>query len=121
MIAGLSYLVAAIAGVTVLWGIVMAIADRPPGNWQIYWAALTELAVLVQTIVGFVAIVSGHGPDEQPTAIGYLLGIVVLMPVAILWSLSERTRYSSVVMALTGAAAAVMSFRLLELWGKFGG
>lgn len=121
MIAWLSYLTVGVAVVTLIWGVVAAIMDRPPGNLQIYWAALTELAVLVQTIAGFVAIGGGHGPAEQATAIGYLLGIVVLMPVAIFWSLTERTRFSSLVMALAGAAAAVMSIRLLQLWGGISG
>lgn len=121
MIVWLSYLVSGIAAVTLVWGLVAAIANRPPGNLQIYWAALTGLAALVQTIVGFVAIVSGRWPHERPTAIGYLLGIVVLIPVAIFWSLTERTRFSSLVMAIAGTAVAVMSIRLLQIWSGIGG
>lgn len=121
MIDWLSYLVAAIGAVTALWGVIAAIANRPPQNLQIYWAAVTELAVLVQTVVGFIAIGNGHGPSEPSTAIGYLIGIVVLMPVAIFWSLSERTRFSSLVMAIAGVAVAVMSIRLLQIWSIAGG
>lgn len=121
MIVWLTYLVSGIAAVTAIWGIGTAIANRPPGNLQIYWAGLTELGILAQTILGFVAIAGGRWPREQPTAIGYLLGIVVIIPVAIVWSLSERTRFSSLIMTIAGAAVAVMSIRLLQIWSGVSG
>lgn len=117
MIAWLSYVVIGIAVVAALWGVLSAARNRPPGNAQFYWSFLTELAVITQSVVGFVAIGRGHGPAETATSIGYLAGIVVLMPVAIWWGISDRSRYSGLVMTIAGVAIAVMSLRLLELWG----
>jgi hypothetical protein len=116
MIAWLSYPVIGIAVVAAIWGVVSAVRGRPPGNAQFYWSFLTELAVIVQSVVGFVSIGRGHGPAETATSIGYLAGIVVLMPAAIWWGISDRSRYSGLVMTIAGVAVAVMSLRLLELW-----
>jgi hypothetical protein len=96
--------------------VVSAVRDKPPGNLQFYWSFFTELAVIAQSVVGFVAIGRGHGPVETATSIGYLAGIVVLMPAAIWWGISDRSRFSGLVMTIAGAAIAVMSLRLLVLW-----
>ena len=121
MITWLTIVVAVIALVGALGGAVSAIADRPPGNLQFYWSFLAELAVLVQTVVGLIAIGRGHGPEETATAISYLLAMVLLLPAAIWWSLTDRSRFSGLVMTIAGVAVAVMSLRLLELWGVVGG
>jgi hypothetical protein len=116
VIAWLSYLVIGIAVVAAIWGVLSALRGRPPGNAQFYWSFLSELAVIVQSVVGFVSIARGHGPAETATSIGYLAGIVVLMPAAIWWGISDRSRYSGLVMTIAGVAISVMTLRLLELW-----
>ena len=116
MVGWLSYVVIAIAVVAAVWGVVSAITRKPPGNLQFYWSFLTELAVIVQSVVGFVAVARGHGPAETATGIGYLIGIVVLMPAAIWWAIMDRSRYSGLVMTIAGVAIAVMSLRLLQIW-----
>lgn len=121
MIIGLTYVVMGIAAVAAIWGAVSAIIGKPPGNLLFYWSFLTELAVLVQTVGGFISIARGHGPDEVATSIAYLIGIVLLMPIAIWWSVTDRSRYSGLVMTIAGLAIAVMSLRLLQLWAVFGG
>lgn len=121
MIAWLSYVVIGIAVVAAAWGVVSAVRGRPPGNAQFYWSFLAELAVIVQSVVGFVAIARGHGPAETATSIGYLAGIVVLMPVAVWWGIGDRSRYSGLVMTIAGVAVAVMTLRLLDLWSVTGG
>lgn len=121
MIAVLSYVVIGIAVVTAVWGVVSAIIGRPPGNALFYCSFLAEIGVLVQTVGGFISIARGHGPEELATSIAYLIAIVLLMPVAIWWAVTDRTRYASVVMTIAGLAIAVMSLRLLQLWGVLGG
>lgn len=117
MVGWLSYLVIGIATIAAVWGVIAAVRRRPPGNLQFYWSFLTELAVIAQSVVGFVAIGRGAGPAETATGIGYLIGIVVLMPVAIWWAVVDRSRYSGLVMTVAGVAIAVMSLRLLQIWG----
>ena len=117
MVGWLSYTVIVIAVIAVIWGIVSTATRKPPGNAQFYWSFLTELAVIAQSVVGFIAVASGDGPTETATGIGYLIGILLLMPAGIWWAVVDRTRYSGLVMTIAGAAIAVMSLRLLQIWG----
>lgn len=116
MIAVLGYAVMVLAGLSVVWGLLTAALDKPPGKAQLLFAGAVELVVLLQSVIALIGLVSGFRPAELATTIGYLIGIVVLIPVAWLWANSERTRYSGVVLAVAAAAVAAMTFRLLVLW-----
>lgn len=120
MIGWLTIAVIGIAAVAAIWGAVSAIIGRPPGNLLFYWSFLATLAVLVQSVVGFVSIATGNGPAELAVGLGYLIGIIVLMPAAIWWSVADRSRFSGLVMTVAGIGIVVMSLRLLELWGVSG-
>lgn len=116
MISVLAFLVMALSGAMVVWGLVTAALDRPPGKAQLLYAAAVEAATVVQTIIAFVALGQGFRPAELATTIGYLIGIVVLIPVAWFWANVERTRFSGIVLAIAGLAVLVMTVRLLQLW-----
>ena len=116
MIAVLAYVVMALAGAMVVWGLVTAAVDKPPGRAQLLFAAGVEVVTIGQTIVAFVVLAQGFRPVELATTIGYLIGIVVLIPVAWFWANVERTRFSGVVLAVAGLSVAVMTLRLLQLW-----
>ncbi|GAA3710667.1 hypothetical protein GCM10022204_31470 [Microlunatus aurantiacus] len=116
MIPVLAYVVMALSGVMVVWGLVTALVDKPPGRAQLLYAAGVEVVTVAQTVIGFVGLGQGFRPVELATTIGYLIGVVVLIPVAWFWANVERTRFSGVVLAVAGLAVAVMTLRLLQLW-----
>lgn len=116
MIAPLGYAVVALALVSMGWGLLTAVLDRPPGRAQLLYAAGLELVVVVQSVLALVGLAGGFRPVELATTIGYLVGIVVLLPVAWLWANAERTRFSGVVLAVAAAAVAAMTYRLIVLW-----
>jgi hypothetical protein len=116
MIPALAYVVLALAGVSVVWGIVTTIADKPPGKAQLLFAAAVWLVTVVQSIIAGVRLAAGFRPQSPATLLGYLIGIVLLIPVAWFWANSERTRYSGLVLAVAALAVLAMSLRLLTLW-----
>jgi hypothetical protein len=116
MIPTLAYVVMAVAGVAVLWGLGTAIADRPPGKAQLLFAAGVWLVTLAQSIIAAVQLGSGFRPQSLATTIGYLIGIVLLIPLAWLWANAERTRFSGIVLAVAALAVVAMTLRLLVLW-----
>ena len=116
MIDILAYVVIALAGVSVIWGLVTTIANRPPGKAQLLYAALVELATVVQSVIAGARLVGGFRPVELATTIGYLLGIVVLLPIAWFWANAERTRFSGLVLAVAAMGVLGMTLRLLVLW-----
>jgi len=90
--------------------------NRCTGLVALAAAAATELIVLVQVGWAVVRLVQGSHPVEQATFIGYLAGVVVVLPVAVLWSLAERTRWNGVVLAVGAVTVAVMTARLDTMW-----
>jgi hypothetical protein len=116
MIPTLAYVVLALAGAAVVWGVVTAIADKPPGKAQLLFAAGVWLVTLVQSVIAAVRLGMGFRPQAPVTLIGYLIGIVLLIPVAWFWANTERTRYSGLVLAVAALAVLAMTLRLLSLW-----
>ena len=116
MIEALAYVVIALAGVTVIWGLVTAVANKPPGKAQLLFAAVVEIVTVVQSIIAAATLVAGARPVELATTIGYLIGIVILIPIAWLWANVERSRFSGIVLAVAALGVLAMTLRLLVLW-----
>ena len=116
MISWLAYAVIALAGVAVVWGLVTAIANKPPGKAQLIYAAVVEVVTVVQSLIAGVRLALGARVPEPATTVGYLIGIVILIPIAWFWANTERTRFSGVVLAVAAMAVLAMTLRLLVLW-----
>ncbi len=116
MIIGLVYAVLGLSVVAVVWGLISAIADKPPGKAQLIFAAALEVLVLVNSVVAAVRLIGGYQPLEFATTIGYLIGILVLIPIAWFWANVERTRFSGVVLAIAAFAVLGMMLRLVVIW-----
>jgi hypothetical protein len=116
MINGFAYVVVALAGASVVWGLVTAVVGKPPGKAQLFYAAAVELVVLAQSVIAIVGLIRGFRPVEFATTIGYLVGILLLIPIAWFWANIERTRFSGVVLAVAAVSVLAMTLRLLVLW-----
>ena len=116
MIDALAYTVVGMAAVAVIWGIVTAITNKPPGKAQLLYAAGLEAVTVIQSVIATAKIVGGFRPTELATTIGYLIGIVILVPIAWFWANVERNRYSGIVLAVAALAVLAMTLRLLMLW-----
>ena len=91
MIDPLAYLVVALAGVaTPIWGVVTAVANKPPGKAQLLFAAGAEVVTVVQSIIAVAAGCRDSVRSNWLNTIGYLIGIVILILIAWLWANAER-------------------------------
>lgn len=116
MIPFLAYVVVALAAAATVWGLVTAVADKPPGKAQLLFAAGVEVATVLQSVIALVRLAGGFRPVEQATTIGYLVGVLLLIPVAWFWANVERTRFSGLVLAVAAFSVLAMTLRLLVLW-----
>ena len=117
MIPVLAYTLIGLCLIGTAWGLITAMADKPPGAKQLIFAAFVELVTVVQSLIAAVKLVLGFRPTELATTIGYLIVIVIWIPCAWFWANSERTRFSGVVMAVAALAVLGMTLRLLlTLW-----
>lgn len=106
-----------LAVVTGLW----AVLDRPVPLWQLVATAVTEVVVLAVVGVAIAHLVSGHGPAGAVIVVGYLIAMPLVLPFGVLCALVERTRYGSVILAVTALTITVLVFRLRQLFGVHSG
>lgn len=95
--------------------------DRSTGTVALVAAVVVELVVLAQVVWAAVRMVQDSRPAEQATFIGYLAGVAFVLPVAVFWSLAERSRWNGVVFAVGAVTVAVMVLRLQVMWRTVGG
>ncbi len=104
-----------------IWTVGLASRNRRATNALLIELGLTELLLIVQFAVAVIAVAAGDRPDETATFISYALTVVLLLPVGVFWSQAERSRSSTLVIAVACLGAAVMTARMLQLWGSVGG
>lgn len=94
-----------------------ALLRRPPDDLALLGLALVELLLVAQAVVAIVAPGAGNPPTGSPLEFWLYLGTAILIPpLAVLWALVERSRWSSVVLAVAAVAIAVMVYRMHQIW-----
>lgn len=103
------------------WAVVLIIAGRPlmVDRWHgvglLGLVVLLELGLLGQLVVGVVALFGDH-PVDAPTFVGYLIGVLLVLPLAVFWALGERTRWGPGVLVIGCLTVPVLIVRLRQLW-----
>ena len=117
MIGWLTVVVAVVSAVAGLLAIGLGLAGRKPSDLSLAGPALIELLLVAQLVVAIVAPFTGNEPSGNPVEFfAYLLGAMVIPPAAIYWALTERTRWSVVVVGIGCLAVAVMIVRMQIIW-----
>ena len=99
-----------------LLGLASTLARRRIGLVHLAVAGVLEALLLVQAGIAVVAMAGGDTPPETATFAGYLAGVVLVPVAGSLWARTEQTRWAGTVIAVAAAVAAVMVWRLLQLW-----
>ncbi len=91
-------------------------ANTSPGRICLGLVVLTEAFVLAQAVVAAVKMANGHHVAEPATVIGYLMTVVILLPVAWWWCRLEQSKWGAIVVVVAGLVIAVLTVRLQQLW-----
>jgi hypothetical protein len=108
------------------WALVLLIANKAlvPFRWfglgLLGVLTLLELGLLVQCVLGFVRLFGTDRELERFTFGGYLVGSLVVLPLAVLWALAERTRWGPGVLVIGSLAIPVLIVRLGQVWNAHG-
>ena len=102
--------------VLAVWAGVLAALDRTPGRWLLRGLLTLQALLLVQVAIAVVRLLGGERPASVASFVGYLLVSVLILPLAMYWSLEERTRWSTLVLAASCLTVSVVVGRLLVVW-----
>lgn len=78
--------------------------------------AVLEVGLVVQAVVGVARMLDLDREIDKLSFVGYLVGPVLILPVAVVWSAAERTRWSAGVLAVACLSVPVMIVRLGQIW-----
>ena len=117
----IDWLTAVIVTVSIAAGtlcVVLGLAGRRPSDLTVGATLLVDLLLVVQLVVAIIAPATGNVPTGSSLEFYvYLVSAILLPPLAILWSLLERTsRWSTVVLGVAALAIAVMVYRMHQIW-----
>ncbi len=106
--------VAVLAGVFCL---ISGLAGRAPNDYTLGATALVELVLLIQVVISLVAPAAGNLPTGSGLEFWvYLVSALLIPPLAAIWALADRSRWSTVVLAVACLAVAVMLYRMSQIW-----
>lgn len=112
----LTVVVLVLAGAAMLLTLVLLARDLPAGDATYALLAAVELALLVQAVVGCVALAGTERDVAAVTFASYLLAVPLALPVGFFWSLAERTRAGTAVLLVALLTVVTVQVRLEDIW-----
>ncbi len=105
---------AVVAGVLCL---ALGLAGRIPNDLTLGAMALIELLLIGQVVVSLIAPAVGNHPTGNGLEYWvYLVSAALLPAAAAFWAIIDRSRWSTVVLAVAAFAVAVMVYRMGQIW-----
>lgn len=105
-----------LCGVAAVWVIALLILDRLANDLLFGLLGLIELGLVADLVIGIVRLAGGSGATSVAQFVGYLIGALLLLPAAVLWSLAERNRGGTAVLLVGILLVPFMFYRLSEIW-----
>jgi RsiW-degrading membrane proteinase PrsW (M82 family) len=97
--------------------VVLGLAGRKPADITLISLIVVEVLLLAQIVIAILAPAFGNTPTGNPLEFWvYLVTAAIIPPLAVLWALVERTRWSTVVLGVGALAVAVMVYRMHQIW-----
>lgn len=111
----------AIIAVGVVAGAICLVAGlrkQEPNDYTLGATLLGAVLLLVQIVISIFAPLSGNDAVGDPLEFWMYLIVALLMPLAaVFWALVDRSRWANVVLAVVNLSVAVMTYRMIVIWG----
>lgn len=93
------------------------LAGRKPNDFTVLAVIAVEVLLLVQVVVAIIAPAVGNSPTGNLLEFwAYLISALIIPPLAVVWALLERTKWSNVVLGAAALTIAVMVWRMEQIW-----
>jgi hypothetical protein len=109
-----------LCAVALVGQVVLVVRDEPAGDPMFGLLAIIELVLLVQAVVGSVALAGTSRDVSGVLFVSYLVGALCALPVGAFWSLAERTRAGTAVLMVATFTVVALELRLDSIWGGAG-
>ncbi len=97
--------------------ILMGLIGRVPSGFSIGLAVSVEALLAVQLAVSLGMVIAGaRAQVDTWEFFGYLLVALLIPVIGIIWSLVEKTKWSTVVLGAVCLTIAVMLVRMWQIW-----
>lgn len=116
MIAGFVIMLLIATGLLALYGIGLAVANRPPDTVTKIAVGAVVALITVQAAIAAVEVVAGTALMETSTFLIYCAVAICVLPVATQFAMAEPTRWGGLVVAVAAIATGVAIWRLNGLW-----
>lgn len=117
MIDGFTIALVAVATLVGVLCVVLGLVGRKPADLTVLALVLVEVLLLAQVVIAIVAPLVGNEPTGNLAEFWvYLVTACLMPPAAIAWALTDRSRWSTVVLGVAALAIAVMVYRMNQIW-----
>ncbi len=113
-------LVLVLSGLVTLGLAALLVKDEPSGDVMYGFLALVELVLLVQLVLGSIALATTSRDVEGLLFVSYLVGVLLALPIGAFWSLAERTRAGTGVLLVATFTVVALELRLDTIWAGAG-
>jgi hypothetical protein len=118
--AWLEVLVYVASGVALVGTLFLLVRDEVAGDPMFLVLAVVELLLLLQLVLGSIALGSTSRDVSGVLFVSYLVGIALALPIGAFWSLAERSRAGTTVLAVAALTVVALELRLDSIWGGAG-
>ena len=118
MIAWFGYLTIVVALAAAVVCLVQGLRKQAPNDYTMGATLLLAVLLVVQIVMSIVGPLVGNAPEGDPLEYWMYLIVAFALPIgAGFWALIDRTRFANLVLAIVGLSVAVMTYRMLVIWG----
>lgn len=111
-----AYAIAIVALLIAGFAAILMLRDRLFNDALFYAIALLELALIGLLIAGCIALGQTSRNVDGVLFVSYLVTVMVIPPAAVLWGISEKSRWGTGVVVVAMLTVSVLCIRLLGIW-----
>lgn len=116
MLDPLSYAIIAACFAYAAWSLYAVARNQIPREPHVIGAGVIEVLLIVQLVVAIVMMFVDGRPDDLAIFIAYLLFVLLVVPLALLWALAEKSRWGTMVLVIAALVVPVLILRLGQIW-----